>query len=64
MRGQSQSPVGIFALTSTRPYFMSTLPRVVMEAERTGGIVIDEFLSEAMMQLAGVEMVQCWPRSR
>lgn len=43
---------------------MSTLPRVVIEAERTGGIVIEVLLVEAMIQLAGVETVQDWPRSR
>lgn len=64
MRGQSQSPVGILASISTRPYFISILPRVVSEALRTGGIVMDELVAEEMMQSASVEIVQYWPRSR
>ena len=38
--GQSQSPFGILATTSTRPYFSDTLPAVVRRAERTGLIIV------------------------
>lgn len=37
--GQSQSPCGIFATTSTFPYLIIFLPCVVRRAERTGGII-------------------------
>jgi hypothetical protein len=37
--GHSQSPFGILATTSTRPYVMDLLPAVVSLAERTGLIM-------------------------
>jgi hypothetical protein len=45
MLGQSQSPVGSFATTSTLPYLMLTELRVVNLADRTGLITVkrDEF---------------------
>lgn len=36
--GQSQSPLGNLAVTSTFPYLMVFLPMVVRRADRTGGI--------------------------
>lgn len=50
--------MGILAVISTRPYFIETLFRVVMEADRTGGTVIDELADEERMQFSGVETVQ------
>jgi hypothetical protein len=38
--GQSQSPAGSFAMTSTRPYFMPLFPLVLRRADWTGGIII------------------------
>jgi hypothetical protein len=38
--GQSQSPLGNFATTSTLPYFIATLPAVVNRAERTGFMIV------------------------
>lgn len=52
------------AVISTRPYFMDTLFRVVIDADRTGGTVMDELADDEMMQFSGVEMVQYCPRSR
>jgi hypothetical protein len=34
--GHSQSPLGILAITSTRPYLIATLPLVVKRADLTG----------------------------
>ena len=40
MAGQSQSPCGIFATTSTLPYWMWWLFFVVMRALMTGGMTV------------------------
>ena len=37
MAGQSQSPSGMRAVTSTRPYLIEAPRRVLRRAERTGG---------------------------
>lgn len=38
--GQSQSPCGILAVTSTRPYLIDFFPLVESLADLTGGIVV------------------------
>jgi hypothetical protein len=40
MEGQSQSPLGILATISTRPYLIEIFPAVVNRAERTGFIMV------------------------
>jgi hypothetical protein len=44
--GHSQSPAGIFATTSTRPYLVLFLPLVLIRADRTGGIMTLRVLLE------------------
>jgi hypothetical protein len=40
IEGHSQSPLGILATTSTRPYWSENLPAVVRRAERTGLMIV------------------------
>ena len=40
IEGQSQSPLGILATISTRPYLIETFPAVVNRAERTGLMIV------------------------
>jgi hypothetical protein len=57
MAGQSQSPFGIFATTSMRPYVIVLLPDVVRRADLTGFIMMpDELLLVVAQGEASVEV--------
>jgi hypothetical protein len=57
MAGQSQSPFGIFATTSMRPYVIVFLPDVVRRADLTGFIMMpDELLLVVTQAEASVEV--------
>jgi hypothetical protein len=56
--GQSQSPIGSLAVTSTRPYLMVFLPFVVSLADRTGGIMFPSVELEVMEQEDDTLVVQ------
>jgi hypothetical protein len=50
MAGHSQSPSGIFASISIRPYLMNFFPFVINLADLTGGIMVPRVLFERMAQ--------------
>lgn len=54
MAGQSQSPTGNLAVTSTRPYLIDFFPFVVSRADRTGGIIVPSVEFEAIPQAVRV----------
>jgi hypothetical protein len=56
--GQIQSPRGIFATTSTRPYRMLFLPFVVRRADLTGGIMRPKVKFEAIAHDESCDPVQ------
>jgi hypothetical protein len=60
MAGQSQSPDGSFAVTSTRPYLIRAPALVLMRADLTGGTIVPFVVFVAAMQSVNLWEVQVW----